>query len=44
MLGIIGIEVHTVPISVDLSGDTEAIDVITPEREDIERILGRGKA
>lgn len=44
MLGIIGIEVHTVPISVNLSRDTEAVDVMTPKREDIEGILGRGKA
>lgn len=44
MLGIIGIEVDTVPISVDLSGDPEAIDVITPEREDVQGILVRGKA
>ena len=44
MLGIIGVKIHTVAIRVDLGGDTEAVDVITPKREDIEGILGRGKA
>lgn len=44
MFGIIGIVVDTVTIGVNLGGDTEAFNVITPEGEDFEGVLGWCKA
>jgi len=44
MLGIIGVVVDTTVVGVDLGGDTEALDILTPKRENAVGILRRSEA